>query len=225
MALKLEDLKSWMDNKFKEINVKNEQQNKHIESILEKLEQSESQVFDCIIRCSSLEKENKNLRTENAEMKHHLNQIDARTRHQNRRFFNLTDDPTQSAAESLNTFIKSDLKIDVDIIHAQRVVSRNPSLSTKKTHIIARFSESDVQKVQQAAYKRPKGSKGSIEHDLPIAWVNLRRMVYPTHVKPAKAAGKKVRWYENKLYINDRQVYIETSTSDSNSTLNESTDK
>ena len=134
--------------------------------------------------------------------------IDAQVRKSNLRFFNINDDKQKSAKDIIDHFIDYDLKCNVKTVAAYRVVTRAASQRVT-THILARFQNLDeAAQVKSAAYKKPKGTSGSVEEDLPFEWAQTRKMAYTKYVKPAKIMGEKVRWVGDKLYINNVHVTI-----------------
>lgn len=212
MGKDIEELKVWLGAKFDQINEKSQTQSDNIISVKINLEKLEGQLFECIISCSELKKENNLLKTENSQLRERLNDIDARSRMNSLRFFNIRESKDKTTMEVLTHFIENDLKIaHTDLIQARR-------LSTQKGNgqILARFrSEDDARKVRLAAFKRPKGSSNvGVEEDIPTDWVQIRQEAYHSHVKQAKAEGKRVRWAGSRLFINNVNINLKKERSD-----------
>ncbi len=170
-----------MSEKFVKAEQASTNQNKKMDSLINKLDTYETNLFDVIVVTSKLESENIKLREDNTMMKAQINQIDARTRSSNLRFFNIPEDSTKTPIENLREYIKSDLKVnEVNLDSARKIVTKVASLSTKHSHIIGRFrSTHDATIVRSAAFSRPKGSKGSVEEDLPQDWAQTRKDAQP----------------------------------------------
>lgn len=205
----IDQLKLWLSDKFENSTKESDDQNKKIDSLINRFDKYEEQLFEVIITVSKLEKENVDLREENQKMKTQMNEIDARTRARNLRF-HIPDDEKNTPLQTVGEFISNNLKVeDKKPLNARRIITTNPASKKRTTQIVAQFmNEQDASVIKSAAYKRPKGSRGSVEDDLPIEWAQIRKSAYETHVKPAKAQSKKIRWFGDKLFIDNIRINL-----------------
>ena len=153
-----------------------------------------------------------------SQLNEQVTAMEIRSRRQNLKFTDISEESNKSAEVCLSNFIKENLKIDMNsikITSAFRVGKMSypttPSTRSKAKQrprpIIASFSDlNQVKLIKQAAYSRPKGSKGGVEPDLPKQIVEARQAAYIKFIKPAKQAGKKIKWIKDSLYIDGRLV-------------------
>ena len=123
--------------------------------------------------------------------------LDLRSRRQNLKFTDVTEELNQSPEKCLIKFLQEALKLDttkLQITSAFRVGKLSyatRSAVQRPRPIIASFGDLDqVRMIKQAAYSRPKGSKGGIEPDLPKQMAEARQAAYVKFIKPAKREGK-----------------------------------
>ena len=128
MEKEIKDLKVWMEKQFKVQLDTTIQQGKQIESLVYKVEKLESQVFECIISTSKIEKENRALQDENENLRRMINQLDFKSRQKNLRFFNLPIIGNNTPTMALDDFITNDLGVEnIEIEAAYVVKTQSPS--------------------------------------------------------------------------------------------------
>lgn len=150
------------------------------------------------------------LSTTNAE----LLKVDAYQRRENLRFHGLVN--LSNPEESVRTFLENDLKMGSDFvknIEFQRIhkVGKPMMGPTDTRPIIARFVRfTDVEKIKEAAMKKPKGSPGGVQDDLPAPWAQTRKALHDQFIKPAKQAKikLKIKWFQDKLTLNGHAVHL-----------------
>ena len=77
----------------------------------------------------------------------------------------------------------------------------------KSRPIISRFLRyPDVEKIKRAAYKRPRGSEGSVQEDIPKVWLEERRKLMEKF-KDAKRRGLKTKWQGIILIIEGEKFF------------------
>jgi len=213
----LQELKLWMNNKFNDLQNANKEHGLELNGVSRQLEVMEAHVFDCIVDCSKLKEESAEQNKINIRTDERLNILEYRQNKNVLHFYNIPDLTTNTAMNNINNFIESEMGLtDIKVQSASRVVKlkANHQASSKQavSHIIARFlTPHDAEQIKRSAYSKPRGAhKYGIEEDLPQEWRQHRRQVFRALIKPAKSQGKKVRWVENRLYIDGRFVNTES---------------
>lgn len=123
------------------------------------------------------------------------------------RFFNIPEIKDQSTENVLRRFIDRELGLDQEHMEFS-VVHRigAPSNVNGGRCILARFiRRSDIDIIKSAS-RNLKGTRFGISEDLPAEWVFIRKTAHSRLVKPAKQAGKQVRWRGHRLFIDGKEV-------------------
>ena len=113
----------------------------------------------------------------------------------------------------LRGFIYRHLRIDVDaivfsIVHRLGPLPRDNNRNEGGRCILARFTRrADVERIK-AASRHLRGTRFGISEDLPAEWAATRKAAHVKYVKPAKQAGKKVRWKGQTLTIDGEEVNL-----------------
>lgn len=210
------DLKLYLDKKFSELHETNRVQNAELAGINNKLDVIDKELFDCIVDCSYLRKQDKKQSRKYHEIDERLNSLEYSRNKNTLHFFNIPNQTDTPAVENVNTFLKNELHLqDTEAVTAFRVGNGKGRAENtgQQSHIIAKFKhEHDTDVIKRVVFAKPRGThRFGLEEDLPKEWRENRQKMYLTHVKPAKREGKKVRWVENKLYINGRIVTIDNN--------------
>lgn len=207
------ELRAYLDEQFAKINADNEAQTEALNQIKDRLDALESDTFDVHAMCAELKEENGRLKKEVQDMKWQLDQVDAYTRLDNLRFYNIPEKATENTEDVLITFIENNLQLDTKHMQFSVVHRLGPVTNANNRGgrcILARFLRRvDVNKVKAAAVKL-RGTKFGISEDLPASWAEIRRQAHPAIVRPAREAGKRVRWRGRKLFVDGREVNIDS---------------
>lgn len=203
------ELKAYLDEQFIGLHKENGQTKQSLEEIKERLDLLENDGFKVTEECDhlSLREQNSALRNQVQDLKWQLDQIDAYTRQDNLRFYNIPESANENTEQVLATFIGDKLGLDparimFSVVHRLGQWQDN----NNRRCIIARFVRRvDVSRVKAAAVKLA-GTRFGISEDLPASWAELRKKAHSTVVKPAREAGKKVRWRGRRLFINGKEV-------------------
>lgn len=207
---------AWLATRF-------DQRDGILNDIKTRLDVLESDAFSAKATCDILDRENSALKQEVKKLKEDVRYLEANTRRDNMRFFNVPDKPTESTEKTLCRFISDKLKLDANEIDFS-IVHRLGAYKTGQSRCIMAWfvRRKDINKVK-AACVNLRGTKFGVAEDLPSEWAAARRQAYLIHVKPAKADNKKVHWKADKLFIDGKQVDIRSSSpptpTDSTATL------
>ena len=140
-----------------------------------------------------MERESKALKNEICELRGEVRQLEAHTRRDNLRFFNIPDKVMENTEDTLCRFIYEKLKLDPRDIDFSIVHRLGPYKPGQSRCILARFvRRKDIQRIK-AACVNLRGTKFGVSDDLPSEWAAARKQAYPRYVKPAKEEKKKIR--------------------------------
>lgn len=218
--LTLKDIKSWMDTKFAAIIQQNEETKARIDSLVGRLEKNESDVFDLQQKTDQLQQKTDQLQTENKRLKDKLDSTmdrlmnqEAQQRKNNLRFYNLKESREDNARDKVTGFIETILGQDSGCVTDAFRVGRPPNATDDNQRprpVIARFnSQQEATKIKIAAWKLEKGRTSiGVGEDLPLEWAQARAKAYKPIVRPAKDAGKTVRWRGMRCFVNGTEVNI-----------------
>lgn len=216
----LSELKIWMDNKFTDLQDSNKQHRLEINGVTKKLDVIESHVFDCIVDCSQLKTESSDQKKINTRTDERLNLLEYKQNKNTLHFYNTPDPVNNTPIYNINSFIESELGLTnikaesaIRITKPKSAVASSSSSPAPANHVIVRFTTvHDAEQIKRSAFGKPKGThKFGVEEDLPQEWRQIRRKVFHSLVKPAKNQGKKVRWVENRLYIDGHLINTEAA--------------
>lgn len=228
-SAEIADLKKWLGEQFAGVENK-------LTEIKDKIENLDGEIFELREKNELLETENALLKTRVTELEENVVRMDAESRKENLRFYGLEEEKGKTPEDTLRNFIEKELKVDTGNMdfHAvyrvgkTRTNTENDNQGSQGQRrqetdvgrpIFARFAlRRDAEKVQRAAYSRPRGSlpKCGVENDLPSAWAKTRKHAYLPLVKPAKARGEKIRWVGQTLFINNKKVDLSKEPTDDN---------
>lgn len=221
-AAEIADLRKWLEGQFNEIREQHNDVTKRLDDLNGKLEDVDGQLLEIQVKNDELSRENEQLREEMGDLQENIIRMDANARRQNLLFYGLEENhkiPEDHLKELLQEIGVDTSTMQFQAVHRigrPRDDRQNGSQTTSSDRkppprpIIARFLlMSDVQKV---LFSRPKGAqpKVGVEEDVPPTWAAIRKKAYISHVKPAKAKGQKIRWVGPNLYIDGKNVNLET---------------
>lgn len=83
----IEQLKEWLSDKFDKTSLDAAKQNTQIESLITRFDKYDEELFNVIVTVTHIENDNKKLRNENKDMKAHINELEAKLRAKNLRFY------------------------------------------------------------------------------------------------------------------------------------------
>lgn len=201
-----------MEAKFNAIIQQNEDMQVKLNSLVGRVDKTESDVFDLQHKCDQMKNENRELKTKLEQTAEKVLNQEAQQKRTNLRFYNVAESG-KAAPDEVNEYIGNVLGITAiqneGLKDAFRVGMRRGT-DQKPRPIIAKFtSQEEATRVKLAAWKLPKGtSVVGVGEDLPREWAQARAKAYTSVIKPAKEAGKTVRWRGSRCFINAVEVDI-----------------
>lgn len=213
------DLKTWMKSELKEmkeslskeISDRSSKQDDKLDEISGQLDVLEGETFATRDLCDDLTRKNNDLTKEVTELRSQVQQLEAYTRRENLRFYNIADHVVEDTEDILRAFIYEKLRLNPDVINFSIVHRLGPYKAGQSRCIIARFVRRiDADRVKAAAVKL-KGTKFGVSEDLPAAWVATRRSAFERYVRPARADKKRVRWRGKRLFIAGEEINLENT--------------
>lgn len=211
------DLKIWMKNELKdmkeslskEISDRSSKQDDKLDEISGQLDVVEGETFATRDLCDDLTRQNNDLKNEVTELRSQLQQLEAYTKRDNLRFYNIVDHVVEDTENILRGFIFERLRLNPDLIDFSIVHRLGSYKAGQSRCIIARFVRRiDVDRVKAAAVNL-KGTRFGVSEDLPSAWVATRRSAFERYVRPARADKKRVRWRGKRLFIAGEEINLE----------------
>ena len=232
----IEDLKEWISERFNlhedKLESKIDELNEKYENILketqETRERQDARISEIEAKNDSLNFELsthdnalKSLQEKHAQCESKILTLEAQILKDNLRFHGLKSDGN-SSVECVKNFLEHSLKIpsetvaNIDIVRCYRVGKPDTSRQTDSRTILAKFLRSDdVSMIMAAARKKPKGTPGGVQEDLPPTWAKKRQELHQKFVVPARqqlgADKVKFKWQQDSLYIN--QVMVDPNIS------------
>ncbi len=210
-----DDLKTWMAARFSTLEGQiegtkhqNINQDKTLNEIKQGLEQLNGEVFEIKQQYDGLVKENSAMRTTIDDQNMRILQLEAQTRKDNLRFYNIPETRNKTAEEDLRDFMRKNLRLEprnIDLSTVYRVGVANV-MNNRPRCILARFIHGSDRDSVKAAAVNLKGTRFGISEDLPPEWARIRREAYLTHIREAKQQGKRVRWRGPKLFIEGVEI-------------------
>ncbi len=208
--LSLRDMKAWMDTKFTAIIQQNEETKVQINALVGRTEKTESDVFELKQQSDKLERENTILKEKLENTMEKVLVQEAQQKKTNLRLYNVPENAAESAITCVEKYIGEVLGLTAkdhegvtDAFRVGRPPQPGADRRPRQRTIIARFtSQREATRVKLAAWKLKKGTSDvGVGEDLPQEWAQARSRAFLTIVKPAKQAGKTVRWRGAKCYV------------------------
>ena len=148
-------------------------------------------------------------------------QMEAKLLEGNLRFSNIT--PMGTAEESVRHFLQHILNLPADTVNSIQFLkcykigrpASNDSIDTR-TIVVNFQKQTDIQLIKNAAYKKPKGTRGGVREDLPYTWATKRSDLFKKFILPARQDKDfpkpvKVKWTGADLELNGVNVNPEKS--------------
>lgn len=203
ISAELEALKKLMSGKFQE---QEGTLDAGLEEIKEQLERIEGENFEARNLCQRLAQENSDLKNEVNDLHQELAQLEAYTRRDNLRFYQIPDAATEDTEQKLRNFITKKLKMDGESVDFSIVHRLGAFRAGQSRCILARFvRRNELTKVKAAAVNL-RGTHFGVAEDLPTAWATARRQAHERFIKPARSERKKIRWRGARLFISDQEI-------------------
>lgn len=200
-------LKTWLEGRF-------DKQGDILVEIKDRLTLLESESLTSKGTIDQLRRENEELRNEVTELRNDMHHLDAMTRRENLRFFNIPDHVSENTEDTLRRFITEKLMLDARQLDFSIVHRLGPYNPGQPRCILARFvRRRDINKVR-AACSHLRGTKFGVAEDLPSEWAAVRRRAHHRYVKPAKENNKKIRWRGDRLFIDNQEVNLKPTPED-----------
>ena len=226
----MKELRDWLDEKFarskEQVAEVREALDNTTAALQHNIDIMEGDIHELKIGSDKTKSDVKTHEAQIAALKEQIVVMDIKSRRQNLKFTGISEEVDKSTKECLLAFLQDTLKLnaaEIPITSVYRVgklgqLKTRSKAKQRPRPIIATFGNLDqVNEIKQAAYRRPKGSKGGVEPDLPKEMAEARQAVYLNIIKPAKQAGKNIKWIRNSLYVDGKLVYNTSTTADKSS--------
>lgn len=204
-----------IENRFSHIETEILQVKSDIKQLENRAAGSEINTTNITQRLNMVERQRDQMKYENDELRERLVDVQSRSMRENLLFGGVEEhesernDPDNINTENvLQKFIKEKLGID-DEIRFHVVHRLRPRRDRKPRTIVAKFERrKDRDRVLKAAPGKLKDSPYSVYEQFPNEIMERRNILWPVF-KREQRMGKKVKFKEDKLYVNGQRIYPE----------------